>query len=259
MLTPAEGHRAPSANRAIGCTRFSLGPSSFDMVTLGTRPDIVGSSHIDSLVPFGPSVVLQSCTVTHAPVRDVDIRRRLHAEVRRRHAAEIGTLFLDELGLCQGVARVDFAVINGSLHGYEIKSECDTLDRLPGQRDVYGRALDFVTIVTSAKHAKKIRSSVPQWWGIWTANSSTAGVKLRQVRRPRQNPSVDARAVAELLWRDEALEELEARELARGLRGKPRHELWARLADSMPLPELCAIVRGRLKRRRRWRVAARPM
>lgn len=197
--------------------------------------------------------------MTHASVRDVDIRRRLHEEVRRLHATEVGTLFVDELGLCQGVARIDLAVINGSLHGYEIKSECDTLDRLPGQRDVYSRALDFVTIVTSAKHAKKIRGSVPQWWGIWAAGSSATGITLRQVRRPRQNPSVDARAVVELLWREEVLEELEARELARGVRSKPRHELWTRLADSVPLPELCAVVRDRLKQRRCWRFAARPM
>jgi hypothetical protein len=179
--------------------------------------------------------------------------------MRRRHAAEVGTLIVDELGLCQGVARVDLAVVNGSLHGYEIKSECDTLERLPGQRDVYSRALDFVTIVTSAKHAKKIRGSVPQWWGIWAASSSRDGIELRQMRKPRPNPGVDARAVAELLWRHEALEELESRALAHGLRGKPRRELWARLADSMPMTELCTVVRERLKRRRRWRAAARPM
>lgn len=197
--------------------------------------------------------------MTHAPIRDIDIRRRLHAEMRRLHAAEVGTLIVDELGLCQGVARVDLAVVNGSLHGYEIKSECDTLERLPGQRDVYSRALDFVTIVTSTKHAKKIRDSVPRWWGVWAARSSTAGIVLRQVRRPRQNPGVDARAVVELLWRHEALEELESRALAKGLRGKPRGELWARLADSMPLAELCTVVRERLKRRQGWRVASRPM
>jgi hypothetical protein len=177
--------------------------------------------------------------------------------MRRRHEAEAGTLILDELGLCQGAARVDLAVINGSLHGYEIKSECDTLERLPDQRYVYGRTLDFVTIVTSAKHAPKIRESVPRWWGIWAANPSTAGIELREVRRPRPNPAVDARAVAELLWRDEALEELESRALAHGLRGKPRRELWARLAAAMPLDELCAIVRDRLKQRQQWRVAAR--
>lgn len=196
--------------------------------------------------------------MTHAQIRDVDIRRSLHAEMQRRHRAEADTLILDELGLCQGVARVDLAVVNGSLHGYEIKSESDTLDRLPSQRDVYSRALDYVTIVTSAKHAKKVRRSVPRWWGIWVADPSTVGIALREVRAPRPNPGVDARAVAELLWRHEALDELESRGLAGGLRGKPRRELWQRLADSLPLVELCAAVRERLKGRRRWRVNARP-
>lgn len=210
------------------------------------------------MVLWGNLLYNRARMAVHAQIRDVDIRRSLHAEVRRRHEAEADTLIVDELGLCQGVARVDLAVVNGSLHGYEIKSECDTLERLPGQRDVCSRSLDYVTIVTSAKHAKKVRGSVPRWWGIWAADPSTVGIELREVRAPRPNPGVDARAVAELLWRHEALEELESRALACGLRGKPRRELWARLADSMPVAELCAVVRERLKRRLRWRVSARP-
>lgn len=196
---------------------------------------------------------LQSFEVTHAAIRDIDIRRSLHAEIRRRHEGEVDTLFVDEMGLCQGNARVDLAVVNGSLHGYEIKSERDTLARLPGQCDAYNRALDYVTIVISTKHARGIRQLVPKWWGIWAATSSSTGLTLRQVRVPRRNPSLDAQAVAQLLWRDEALEELEARALAEGLRSKPRAHLWDRLATALPIAELCHVVRERLKRRH-WRV-----
>jgi hypothetical protein len=198
-------------------------------------------------------------TLQDAHIRDVDIRRSLHAEMRRRHQAEVGTLILDELALCQGTARVDVAVVNGSLHGYEIKSASDTLERLPGQCSVYSRALDYVTIVTSEKHARKIRRLVPRWWGIWAAYPTATGIELCEVREPRINPRVDGLAIAELLWRQEVLEELESRSLLRGLRGKPRRALWAKLADSIPLPELQAIVRERLKGRAGWRAVSRLM
>lgn len=197
--------------------------------------------------------------MARARIRDVDIRRSLHEAVRRRHANEPDTLFLDELGLCQGVVRVDLAVVNDSIHGYEIKSECDTLSRLPSQREVYSRSLDFVTIVASRKHLKEVRRAVPRWWGIWCANAASAGVELSEVRAPRGNPGADAGAVAQLLWRDEALEELANRGLARGVRSKARRDVWAALANALSLGDLSAVVRERLKHRQNWRVLVQPM
>src|SRR4051794_19660728 len=137
---------------------------------------------------------LRMCAI--ARVSDSDIRRSLRAELRRLYANDPDTLIVDELGLCQGDARVDLAVVNGSLHGYEIKSDFDTLQRLPTQCTVYGRTLDFITIVVSAKHAKAIRAFIPCWWGIWTVVRPTAdGVEFRQVRAPRHNVGVSAAAV----------------------------------------------------------------
>jgi len=36
-----------------------------------------------------------------------------------------------------GASRIDRAVVNGSVHGYEIKSETDDLTRLPAQARAY--------------------------------------------------------------------------------------------------------------------------
>ena len=41
-------------------------------------------------------------------------------------------LLIHELGVCAGLARVDIALVNGSLHGFEIKSEA--LKSVPGGR-----------------------------------------------------------------------------------------------------------------------------
>src|SRR5882724_5773501 len=105
-------------------------------------------------------------------MRDRDIRLGLHRELERAHrryASE--TLFIDELGLCQGNARIDLAVVNGSLSGYEIKSERDTLQRLPHQVEVYSRALDYVTIVASNSHIAKTIDLIPEWWGVLATQS----------------------------------------------------------------------------------------
>ena len=155
-------------------------------------------------------------------MRDVDIRRKLQVD-ERLHFDDPNTRIIQELGLCQGIARVDIAVVNGSIHGYEIKSERDTLARLPGQIEIYKRALDFVTVVTEPAHVVKVRDAIPSWWGIWTAVYDKQGeLRLDTLRKHRPNPAVVPFALAQLLWREEALDVLEEWGLATGLRSKPR-------------------------------------
>ncbi len=193
-------------------------------------------------------------------MRDIDIRRVLRETITLRHEGDADTLIVEELGLCQGIVRVDMAVVNGSIHGYEIKSERDTLARLPGQTDVYNRALDFVTIVAAQCHADKIRKNemVPGWWGVWTAAQDEGCVRLESIREPQQNPEVSPFALAQLLWREEALLALGNLNLATGMRGKTRDKLWRRLAE-LELEMLGKIVRERLKQRGAgWRPAPRP-
>jgi hypothetical protein len=182
-------------------------------------------------------------------MRDIDIRRALLGKMDHLHNGDSDTLIVQELGLCQGTARVDVAVVNGSIHGYEIKSERDTLFRLPGQTDIYSRTLDFVTIVTAPSHADAIRKTVPYWWGIWSAVQQGNEVLLHKLRRSRRNPSIDPFALAQLLWREEALQALTDLGLVTGLRSKPREILWNRLASELTVKELGTIVRQYLKRR----------
>ncbi len=190
-------------------------------------------------------------------MRDIDIRRALRTEMKYRHAGETDTLIVEELGMCQGVARVDLAVVNGSVHGYEIKSERDTLIRLPSQSDIYSQALEFVTIVAAAHHLAQIRTLVPRWWGIWSATQDGTEVRLKTLRKPKRNPSLVPLAVAQFLWRDEALAILTEHSLAGGMSSKSRHHLWLRLTTSFTVEELGDFVRARLKQRGEdWRVLA---
>jgi hypothetical protein len=181
-------------------------------------------------------------------MRDIDIRRKLRQD-KRLHFGEANTRVVEELGLCQGIARIDLAVVNGSIHGYEIKSDRDTLARLNGQVDIYNRTLDFVTIVSAPSHINKIRKIVPRWWGIWTAVTDVSVTRLEVSREPKRNHEIDPFSVAQLLWREEALQALDGLGLATRIRSKPRQELWKRLASELTREELGSIVRDRLRRR----------
>lgn len=190
-------------------------------------------------------------------MHDIDIRRRLRTD-ERLHAGDPDTRIVEELGLCQGLARVDLAVVNGTIHGYEIKSENDTLLRLPSQVAVYSRVLDYVTVVTASTHVGNVQRIVPDWWGIWVASSHNGGCAFQEFRRAKVNPGVDPFALVQLLWRDEALQVLVAHGIAGGMRSKSRRALWTRLSTELTLNELGCRVRDCLKNRAKsWRVVSR--
>lgn len=188
-------------------------------------------------------------------MRDADVRAALHAKVLADYHGDPETLVLDEFDLWYGSARVDIAVVNGRIHGYEIKSDRDTLERLDGQMAVYNTVLDRVTIVVGARHLEGVLERVPEWWGVKLARQGPRGaVGFEEIRPPRKNPRVDAAAVAALLWCDELTEILVGLGAARGVRGKSRDVLCRRLVEVLPLTDLCAEVRRRLRARGSWRV-----
>ncbi|MEZ0577298.1 sce7726 family protein [Nocardioides sp. MH1] len=189
-------------------------------------------------------------------MRDKDVRDALHVQLLGEHASELAdTLFVDELGLC-GEVRVDVAVVNGSLSGYELKSARDTLRRLPTQVEVYSRVLDYATLVVAENHVDHAKGILPAWWGLIEAKGDVGSVSLVGRRHAAQNPAVDPESLAQLLWRSEALRELETRGLAAGVRSKPRVEIWRRLATELAIEDLRAVVRACLKARQDWRSAA---
>lgn len=186
-------------------------------------------------------------------VRDRDVRGALHQRLSLEHAAEVSeTLFVDELGLC-GHVRVDVAVVNGSLSGYELKSAKDNLRRLATQVEVYSRVLDNATLVVAQNHADHAKRFLPTWWGCIEASWDGRHVTLTTVVEATENPNIDPFALAQLLWRDEALLALTERGRDGGMRSKPRIVIWERLASDLHLDELRRVVREQLKSRPRWR------
>lgn len=188
-------------------------------------------------------------------MRDADIRRILHRGPLDSYRREPGTRIVEELGILEGESRIDIAVVNGHLHGFEIKSEHDTLNRLPQQVAAYNRVFDKLTLVLSAKHLKASCQIIPSWWGILVLEETQRGIppKVAELVPPAINDTIEAFAVAQLLWRDEAVALLDTMGAPKKLISKPRLVLWQALSELLPLAELCHVVRAQLKIRQSWR------
>jgi hypothetical protein len=184
---------------------------------------------------------------------DQQVRVALIKKLEIAHQTDPSTLVLEELGLCKGISRVDIAVINGSIHGYEIKSERDTLNRLHSQQETYSKIFDKVTIIVGQQHLQKVYKAVPPWWGIEVASADQEVMSFDPIRESDFNPCIDPFAVVQLLWREEALEVLKSIGLARGMNTKPRAVIWTKLVAHMSLEEICSTVRACLKSRGNWR------
>lgn len=182
-------------------------------------------------------------------MNDSAIRSRIKKQLIDRLEAE-SDLVIEEVGLRHGVARIDLMVVNGLLHGYEVKSDKDTLRRLPGQVRVYSSVLDKVTLVVGYRHAGEAIRIIPAWWGVKLAEMGTRGaVRLSEARPARRNQSVDKLSLAKLLWREEALALLTKLNRAEGVRSKPRSFIYSRLAEVAPLDLLRTAVCDALRRR----------
>lgn len=184
---------------------------------------------------------------------DSDIRSVLRTRLSRKHAHEPHTVFIEELGLCRGQVRVDLSVVNGLLHGYEIKSDRDSLRRLNAQMELYGKVFDRATLVVGDRHLSEILDVLPRWWGILLVQHSDQGLKFKTVRKPQNNPHRDPRSLVELLWFDEAIGLLEKHNAARGFRGKPRWIVWDQVCELCSINEIARAVRGHLKARAKKR------
>jgi hypothetical protein len=194
---------------------------------------------------------------SHTATKDKDIRIALHAKRFRHLKAQKDTLVIDELGLAHAKSRIDVAVINGCIHGYEIKSARDTLDRIATQIDIYRQTLQKLTIVAATKHVDGIIGQTPEWCGVLAAEQgSRGGISFHVLRNPVANPEIDPVMLAHLLWRDEVIELLgQAGYASKDLR-RPRRQLYEMLCEVMTLREITASIRRFMVQRQTWR--ARP-
>jgi len=187
-------------------------------------------------------------------MNDEKIRLQFHRKRLHRQHEDSETVVVDELGLKHGRCRADIAVINGHFVGYEIKSDKDSLRRLPEQINVYSAVFDRASVIVGEKHARAVKSLLPGWWGlILTTQGPRGGVKFTVERKASLNRSVDPFSVAQLLWRDEVAGVLEMLGAEKKTLRAPRKALYHCLASEIDISELRRQVRMCLKARTDWR------
>lgn len=162
-------------------------------------------------------------------------------------------VYVDELPT--GNTRADVVHITEHfMHGYEVKGDRDTLQRVPNQLRCYAGAYDFVTFVVTEKHVPKLLPLLPAWVGVLVVSADG----MRPYRPAAYNATVERAPVAALLL----LEEVKQFLLALGLtgvstlRGRDIAHL-LRTNNRIPLARLAQYVRERLIARLPQRLLAR--
>ena len=190
---------------------------------------------------------------------DSDIRLAFHAKYLRRARLQPNTLVVDELGLAHARSRVDVAVINGCIHGYEIKSARDSLVRLARQIDIYRQTLQKLTLVAADKHVADLLRLIPNWCGMIEARQGPrGGIRFESLRVARVNPDVDPVMMAHLLWRSEVVAWLlQAGYAPKELR-RPRKQLYEMLCAALGAQEIGTCIRSFMMQRSTWRDRSAP-
>ena len=183
-------------------------------------------------------------------MHDQDIREFLRRDLQQRHGGDPETKVIDELSIGGGRSRIDLALVNGVLHGFEIKSNYDTLSRLPEQAKLYGTVCDRMTLVVGERLIRSAIDHLPDWWGVTLVRADDAGqLEFCNFKFAQTNPSLDAMAVARFLHRSEAVAFVV--ELGSGSPSQrvSRQELCRFLAKNVKLPVLCERVRTCIRAR----------
>lgn len=177
-------------------------------------------------------------------MHDPEIRELLKASLidECRSGAEI----IEELGIGSGTSRADVTVIGEDLHVFEIKSDFDSLVRLPDQLSYYAKIFDRITVVTAYRHLDKILEMAMPMCGIILAKERPS--ELGVIRRAAKNTEIQPIELAGLLWKEEALGILEHYGGGRNAR-KTRDDVFGELSERVPLNELRALVIKNLRSR----------
>jgi hypothetical protein len=187
----------------------------------------------------------------------IDVRIRPEARLK---AAVIDKLYLSshvdrdavlvsEMVVDNWSRRADVVLANGKLWCFEIKSEMDSLSRLPGQIDTFARSFEKLVIVVARKFEEAARVLLPEGVGLWVEDADGA---LKERVRPR----------VMALSKEAAITAMTAAELRRLLAcngtapaGDAQRAQLSQLAACLPASDLANAARDAIKKRHRARHA----
>ena len=182
---------------------------------------------------------------------DRSIRKILLNDLKTEHGHDQNTAIIPELSLPNGLARIDVAVVNGIMHGYELKGDLDCLNRLPGQIHAYNLIFDKITLVVGKKHVIDAIGIIPEWWGLTIAKDvgSDNDNLLFSLRNPSINPEQDINCIVNLLWKREALELFELTHKTKGIYSKSKDSICREIVETSEKQFIKDFVRKKLVQR----------
>ena len=186
-------------------------------------------------------------------LNDIKVRMLLLEELNEKYARCNDTRIINELGLDFGASRIDVAVVNGIMHGFEIKSDLDNLDRLPRQMEYYNKAFERMTIVVSRKYLSDVKEMVPVWWGIKTI--SVDQTRLINIRKGRQVSYQDPKLVIKLLWKKELDGLIDHLKWSKSLKKMRKNQLLTLFNEEADPDVIRLYVYNVLKTRENWRLS----
>lgn len=185
-------------------------------------------------------------------MHDTDVRQALVATLARRVGTQPHVL-VPEVDVRWSVpARMDALLVADRISGFEIKSDVDSLTRLPRQIEAYGAVVERAILVVGDRHLAAGTEVVPPWWTIWGARWRDNEVVIREVRRGRLNPDLNPLAVTSFMSRDDLSEALRARGFTR-LSTYSADELRQLLASAVSPRETVRLARSAMLSNALWR------
>lgn len=184
-------------------------------------------------------------------LNEIEVRTLLLNELNTIYGDCSNTRIINELGLENGASRVDVAVVNGIMHGYEIKSDLDNLFRLPRQMEYYNRAFERMTIVVGRKYVNEVRDIIPGWWGIKAVSKDQS--RLIEIRKGRKVSNQDPLLLIKLLWKKELEGFIDYMCLPKSYKKMRKKQLLSLLMKEADFEVLKTYVYSVLKERENWR------
>ena len=117
-------------------------------------------------------------------IREYDIKAALIDWLYEKGHVD-NAVIVNEMVVANWSRRVDIAVANGRLHAYEIKSDADTLKRLPGQVELFSSHFDKLILVVASKFVSTVLSEYPSEVGVLEVVYENKKIHFRQARAGR--------------------------------------------------------------------------
>lgn len=175
---------------------------------------------------------------------------------------------VDELAIPKRICLADVVAIpvpgeaSSGLHGFEIKSEVDSLTRLESQVHYYSKVFKKCSLVVSEKHEKKALEMIPDWWGVILVVSvgfDEYGDPLDEIvmletreAQVNENP-LDPYSLTQLLWRNELIDIVKVKALDVAKTGSKR-VLRTAISKQLSIEELESAVVTYLAERKEWKI-----